>query len=141
MAWSRLRSLTASQQAVLPLGLQRIFFVSMSSSPSASPAVQKESLLGGIWANYRKETDARTRLIDLLIVFCLLLTGIQLGYAFLIGSFPFNSVVAGIFSCCGTAVLAANLRVQMKYYSTERSFAEFLFCNLILHFLVFSYIG
>jgi len=80
--------------AVLLQRVGRLAFFAMSIAPK------------NLMEKYMQSTDPRTRLIDLLILFGVMTVGIIIGYAFLVGSFPFNSVVASIFSSGGMAVLA-----------------------------------
>lgn len=63
------------------------------------------------------------------------LTGvIQLVYCLLVGSFPFNSFLAGFLSCVTSFVLAVGLKLTGQ-------FKGFLFANLVLHLAVLMFIG
>ncbi|KAK6930457.1 DAD/Ost2 [Dillenia turbinata] len=72
----------------------------------------------------------------------------QVAYMAIVGSFPFNSFLSGVLSCIGTAVLAVCLRIQVnkenkefKDLPPERAFADFVFCNLVLHLVIMNFLG
>eukprot|EP00245_Coleochaete_scutata_P001496 TRINITY_DN1182_c3_g1_i1.p2 TRINITY_DN1182_c3_g1~~TRINITY_DN1182_c3_g1_i1.p2 ORF type:complete len:141 (+),score=25.58 TRINITY_DN1182_c3_g1_i1:10-432(+) len=98
-------------------------------------------------AEYSK-TPTKMKAIDVYIIYCISVAVIQFAYMFLVGSFPFNSFLAGVFSCIGSAVLAVCLRMQVnrenkefKDLSNEVAFADFVLCNLVLHFTVTNFVG
>mmetsp|Transcript_45115 Transcript_45115/g.75271 ORF Transcript_45115/g.75271 Transcript_45115/m.75271 type:complete len:111 (-) Transcript_45115:115-447(-) len=95
-----------------------------------------------------KKTPVRLQLIDLFLIFHLLTAFLQCVYAGLVGTFPFNSFLAGLLSCIGSFVLTVSLRMQInpenkdfKAVLPERAFAEYVVCNLLLHFVVMNSIG
>ena len=95
----------------------------------------------------------------------------QCVYVLFVGTFPFNSFLAGVFCNLGMFVLAGNyltfiyhpaclkylkriylfyfaasLRLQstsveFKNISSERAFGDFALCSLVLFFVVFSFLG
>ena len=102
------------------------------------------------WGKYQERVATHCKLIDIYIVYIILTALMQLVYATVIGTtYPFNSLLSGICSCVGSFVLAVSLRLQINqgpYYrefkfSQERAFADFIIGNIILHFIVISYIG
>ena len=88
---------------------------------------------------------------------------VQMLYCLLVGTFPFNSFLAGFISCVSSFVLAVSLRIQCnpenasvfsayaggdandtaptKRLMPERAFADFLFAHLVLHLVVFNFLG
>jgi len=54
--------------------------------------------------SYSKSTPKRIRIIDSFIAFCFVLTLIPIGYCFLVGNFPMNSLLSGIFAPLGTLI-------------------------------------
>jgi len=83
-----------------------------------------------------------------------LATGVvQFLYCVVVGSFPFNSFLAGFISCVGTFVFTVSLRMQINPKSTAdsinnwralsppRVYAEWLCANLILHIAVLNFMG
>lgn len=90
---------------------------------------------------------------------------VQMLYCLLVGTFPFNSFLAGFISCVSSFVLAVSLRIQCnpenssvfaayagiaatdagaaptKRLLPERAFADFLFAHLVLHLVVFNFLG
>ncbi|KAI5656363.1 hypothetical protein M9H77_25156 [Catharanthus roseus] len=93
-------------------------------------------------------TPTNLKIIDLYIIFAVLTALIQVVYMGIVGSFPFNSFLSGVLSCIGTAVLAVCLRIQVnkdnkefKDLPSERAFADFLLCNLVLHLVIMNFLG
>ncbi|KAL6550481.1 Dolichyl-diphosphooligosaccharide-protein glycosyltransferase subunit dad1 [Orobanche minor] len=93
-------------------------------------------------------TPTNIKIIDLYIVFAVFASMIQVVYMAIVGSFPFNSFLSGLLSCVGTAVLAVCLRIQVnkenkefKDLPRERAFADFVFCNLVLHLVIMNFLG
>ncbi len=103
-------------------------------------------LLTTFFRNYAASTPARLRILDAFLVYQVATALIQLVYVFLVGTFPFNSFLAGFFSAIGSAVLTASLRQQMNPASgfkvtPERAFAEFCVGNILLHLVVMNFMG
>jgi hypothetical protein len=74
----------------------------------------------------------------------------QLVYAFLVGSFPFNSFLASFFCCLSGFVLTICLRMQADPLnsiaegmnkSPERSFADYVLAMCVMFLAVWNYIG
>ena len=68
----------------------------------------------------------------------------------MVGTFPFNSFLSGLFCCLGTFVLGVSLRFQLTEAQQQssgaakfplRPFADFVFCNLILFLAAINFIG
>jgi len=98
---------------------------------------------------YMQSTPKKLKIIDAYLVY-VLLTGIfQFVYCCLVGTFPFNSFLAGFISTVGSFILAVCLRLQsnpqnkaeFSGISPERSFADFIFAHVILHLVVINFIG
>eukprot|EP01098_Paradermamoeba_levis_P016438 TRINITY_DN887_c0_g1_i1.p1 TRINITY_DN887_c0_g1~~TRINITY_DN887_c0_g1_i1.p1 ORF type:complete len:109 (+),score=40.55 TRINITY_DN887_c0_g1_i1:132-458(+) len=104
------------------------------------------TIIAKFYEQYQENTPKRLKIIDVFLGY-VLLTGIfQFVYCALIGTFPFNSFLSGFISTVGSFVLIVCLRMQVdptneKRYSPERAFADFLFCNVILHLFVFNFMG
>jgi oligosaccharyltransferase complex subunit epsilon len=104
-----------------------------------------------LWHGYKTNTPQRLKIIDMYLVY-VLVTGISLfAYCAIVRTtFPFNSFLAGFVSTVGSFVLAVALRVQVnpahnelkwRDLSVQRSFADFLLCSIILHLVVFNFMG
>jgi len=103
-----------------------------------------------LWSGYKNNTPQRLKIIDVYLAY-ILITGIVLfAYCALVGTFPFNSFLAGFISTVGSFVLAVALRVQVNPHHSElkwrdltaqRAFADFLLCSVILHLVVFNFMG
>lgn len=101
------------------------------------------------WKQYDKEMPIQCKLIDIYIIYIILTAFMQILYSIVIGTtYPFNSLLSGLSSCVGSFVLAVSLRLQINQkgdreftFSQERAFADFIIGNVILHFIVISYLG
>ena len=102
-----------------------------------------------VWRNYHIETPKRLKIIDVYLLYVMLTGAIQILYAIICGSFPFNSILSGFISCVGSFVLGVSLRLQSNEknqavfgnISSERAFADFIFAHIILHLVVINFIG
>lgn len=102
------------------------------------------------YQNYHRLTETKCKILDLYIMFIIMTAATQLGYYVVIGTtFPFNSLLSGVISCIGSFVLAVSLRLQIVNpvsnrefdFTPERAFADFVLGNILLHFIVLSYVG
>ena len=68
---------------------------------------------------------------------------IQLAYCALVGTFPFNSFLAGFLSTVGMFVLTVCLRMQVVSgtVTAQRAWAEYAVANLVLHLAVLNFMG
>jgi oligosaccharyltransferase complex subunit epsilon len=84
-------------------------------------------------------------MLDVFIVCAVATALLQFAYAALVGSFPFNAFLAGVFCCAGTAVLTLCLRLQISSGSStvseERAFVEYAFAMAVLFLACWCYIG
>eukprot|EP00752_Nemacystus_decipiens_P012722 g11272.t1 len=102
-------------------------------------------------SNYRKTTPRRLRMLDMFLVFVFATGVLQFVYCMLVGSFPFNSFLAGFSSTVGAFVLTVSLRMQVMEASEnggvvggrslERCFAEYVVCNMVLFLVVMNFMG
>ena len=58
---------------------------------------------------YQKQTPKRLKIIDSFCLLCAILTIIPLAYCLLVGAFPMNSLLSGIFAPLGTLIFTSNL--------------------------------
>ncbi|KAF9946630.1 hypothetical protein BGZ70_003127 [Mortierella alpina] len=108
-----------------------------------------KSASSSLLASYFKDTPKSLKLIDSYMVYVLLTGLIQFVYVVIAGTFPNNAFLAGFISTISAFVLAANLRMQTNpknasqfpTTSPERAFADFLACNLVVHFAVANFLG
>ncbi|KAJ2161349.1 Dolichyl-diphosphooligosaccharide-protein glycosyltransferase subunit dad1 [Coemansia sp. RSA 552] len=111
------------------------------------PATARE-ILGKLTRDYTASTPLRLRVIDAYMVFCMAVGLLQFVYCVLAGSFPYNAFLAGFGSAAACFVFAANLRIKTNPKnagqfagSPEGAFAEFVFCHIVLHFVVANFLG
>uniref|UniRef100_A0A914UWL5 Dolichyl-diphosphooligosaccharide--protein glycosyltransferase subunit DAD1 n=1 Tax=Plectus sambesii TaxID=2011161 RepID=A0A914UWL5_9BILA len=106
-------------------------------------------VLSKLHDDYCAQTPKKLKLIDAYLVY-ILLTGIaQFVYCCMVGTFPFNSFLAGFISTVGSFVLAVCLRIQVNgqnksqfpQISPERAFGDFIFAHVILHLVVANFLG
>ncbi|KAJ1676898.1 oligosaccharyltransferase complex subunit epsilon, partial [Spiromyces aspiralis] len=88
--------------------------------------------LGVTIRNYVNDTPANLKLIDAYLAYCVATGLLQVLYATLVGTHPYNAFVAGFGSAVGSFVLAANLRIKLNPKNAgqflgrpEGAFAEF----------------
>ncbi|KAJ1964418.1 oligosaccharyltransferase complex subunit epsilon [Dipsacomyces acuminosporus] len=99
-------------------------------------------------SDYVDETPQRLKVVDAYMVFCVATGLAQFAYCVLVGTFPYNAFLAGFGSAVACFVFAANLRIKTNPKnasqfsgSAESAFAEFVFCHVILHFIVANFLG
>ncbi|XP_031624607.1 dolichyl-diphosphooligosaccharide--protein glycosyltransferase subunit DAD1 [Contarinia nasturtii] len=106
-------------------------------------------VLQKFYDEYVNNTPKKLKLIDAYL-FYIVLTGVtQFLYCCLVGTFPFNSFLSGFISTISCFVLGVCLRLQVNPdnkqqfagISPERGFADFIFAHVILHLVVFNFIG
>lgn len=126
--------------------------------PSASPSAPLSSLISGgvvrdVWKAYSLHIPPSLQVIDALLVYVLWCGAVLFAYALSVGSFPFNAFLAAFLSCVGVFVLTVSLRMQVNPKNTadpanrwteltpQRAYADWLFCNFILHMAVLNFVG
>ncbi|XP_003746348.1 dolichyl-diphosphooligosaccharide--protein glycosyltransferase subunit DAD1 [Galendromus occidentalis] len=107
------------------------------------------AVLQRFYSEYQQSTSSRLKLIDAYLFYVLLTGIVQFVYCCLVGTFPFNSFLAGFISCVASFVLAVCLRLQSnpankaEFFglSTQRAFGDFIFAHVVLHLVVMNFIG
>ncbi|PVD20760.1 hypothetical protein C0Q70_18921, partial [Pomacea canaliculata] len=107
------------------------------------------SVLVKFYDEYMQSTPKKLKIVDAYLLYVLLTGIVQFVYCCLVGTFPFNSFLAGFISSVGSFVLGVCLRLQsnpqnkndFSGISPERSFADFIFAHVILHLVVVNFIG
>ncbi|KAI9505010.1 hypothetical protein BX070DRAFT_189113 [Coemansia spiralis] len=112
------------------------------------PAVRATDVACKLARDYMAQTPQRLKVVDTYMVFCVLVGLVQFTYCALAGTFPYNAFLAGFGSAVACFVFAANLRMKTNPKnsaqfsgSSEGAFAEFVFCHIILHFIVANFLG
>lgn len=132
----------------------------------AGRVAELEKVVGDLAAKYKAETPEKVKLMDLFLVFSAAAALILIVYAGLVGSFPFNAFLSAMFACAGLFVLtgesrlapwvgerdsngedAVSLRLQLTNSAKfdgmipQTAFVAFAACNIILFFVVFTFMG
>ncbi|EFC44526.1 predicted protein [Naegleria gruberi] len=102
-----------------------------------------------LFENYSKRTSQRVKIVDQYILLCVLVAVVQFVYCQIVGTFPFNAMLAGFFTCICSMVFAVSLRKQLnpdtaKEFKTivlEKSIADFVIISILLFFVAVSYLG
>jgi len=108
---------------------------------------QLGSILTQFTSSYAAHTPKKIQLIDSFLAFCVFTGVAQFVYLLLAGQFPFNSFLAGFIASVGLFIFTVNLRLQVTNsadfhgISQERAYADFVVCNLILFFVVVTFLG
>ena len=106
----------------------------------------KEIVLAG-YEQYKKKSSNEVQIIDLFLVYALLSGILQIIYAIIMGSFPFNSFISGLVSSVGLFIFTVCLRLQITNPKTfgnisrTRAYLDYVICNLILFFIVVTFMG
>ncbi|PRW59033.1 Dolichyl-diphosphooligosaccharide-- glycosyltransferase subunit DAD1 [Chlorella sorokiniana] len=91
-----------------------------------------------------RSTPTKLKLLDAFSVCALLTAVLQFVYAKLVGTFPFNSFLAGFFCCVGTFVLTVSLRMKVSEGgsgSGPREFGGYALAMLTLFIAAWNYVG
>ena len=80
------------------------------------------SNLGGIvsklFSDYQDQTPKRLKIIDAYLFYVMCTGVVQFAYCALVGTFPFNSFLAGFISTVGCFVLAGIFQAIFKNFGT-----------------------
>jgi len=110
---------------------------------------QFDKVVKKIYSGYMTTTSNQLKIIDAYLFYIILVGVIQFTYCLLVGTFPFNSFLSGFISSVASFILGVSLRLQVNpqnksefnEISNERAFADFIFAHVILHLVVFNFIG
>nr|CAX77896.1 Dolichyl-diphosphooligosaccharide--protein glycosyltransferase subunit DAD1 [Schistosoma japonicum]CAX77902.1 Dolichyl-diphosphooligosaccharide--protein glycosyltransferase subunit DAD1 [Schistosoma japonicum]CAX77912.1 Dolichyl-diphosphooligosaccharide--protein glycosyltransferase subunit DAD1 [Schistosoma japonicum] len=116
----------------------------VSSDSQSFTSVVKEFLY-----KYKTTTPKKLRVLDAYLAYVLLTGIIQFIYCCIAGTFPFNSFLSGFISCVASFILAVCLRMHSNPqnknvfipFCPESAYADFIFAHVILHLVVFNFIG
>ncbi|CAD8110268.1 unnamed protein product [Paramecium sonneborni] len=117
---------------------------------SETKFVDENSLIGiaaSFWQQYSIKTPQKLKIMDAFSLYCFVLLIIQLFYCGLVGDFPRNSFLSGIFAAGGALTINICLRKQLnpetKYMgiSNERAFWEYLAAMIVLFLTVINFLG
>jgi oligosaccharyltransferase complex subunit epsilon len=62
-------------------------------------------ILSAFWAGYTETTPKKVKIIDAYCLVCFLITGIQILYRIIVGDFPMNSFLSGVFASLGSLII------------------------------------
>lgn len=85
----------------------------MSSRAGTITASNLQILLNEFARSYVKNTPKKLRIIDAFCALCFILTLIPIGYSVLVGNFPMNALLAGIFAPLGTMIFTSKCYVKI----------------------------
>eukprot|EP01061_Rhynchopus_euleeides_P000557 TRINITY_DN10393_c0_g1_i1.p1 TRINITY_DN10393_c0_g1~~TRINITY_DN10393_c0_g1_i1.p1 ORF type:complete len:116 (+),score=53.12 TRINITY_DN10393_c0_g1_i1:182-529(+) len=114
-----------------------------------APSNDTASILSGFIGSYQKNTSQRLKICDAFIVFFLLNALTIFLYCVLIGSYPFNAYLSGLFANVGMAVFTVCLRMQaapankpqFRCSSVESSFSDYCLCSVLLLLTAVHFMG
>ncbi|VDP94548.1 unnamed protein product [Echinostoma caproni] len=107
------------------------------------------NIVAEFWKSYKSTTPRRIQLLDAYLAYILFTGLIQFVYCCIVGTFPFNAFLSGFISCVASFVLGVCLRMhsnpQNKQLFTpfcpESAFGDFIIAHVILHLVVFNFLG
>ena len=71
-------------------------------------------ILETFWEGYVETTPKKIKIIDAFSLFCFLLTGIQILYCIIVGNFPMNSFLSGVFTSLGSLIITGGINNKKK---------------------------
>eukprot|EP01041_Mallomonas_annulata_P006411 gene6411-12965_t len=97
-------------------------------------------------SEYKRHITKKLLMIDAFIVFTVVTGACQALYVAMVGTFPFNSFLSSFLCCMGMFTLGVSLRLQLtssefKNVNPEKAFGDFVFCSLVLFFVVVSFMA
>lgn len=104
-------------------------------------------LFNEFYTSYQQSTPLSIQLLDKFAIYSVFQGVVVALYLVLAGTFPFNSFLAAFIGCVGFFILLMSLRLQLLHHtefggiSKERSYADYMICNIILLFVVVTFIG
>ncbi|KAL1022546.1 hypothetical protein UPYG_G00029120 [Umbra pygmaea] len=72
------------------------------------------SVISRFLDEYKTKTSNKLKVVDAYLFYILLTGALQFLYCLLVGTFPFNSFLAGFISCVGAFILGVCLRIQTR---------------------------
>jgi len=106
-----------------------------------------QTVLVNFFGQYQEKTAKRIKIIDSFCMLCIVLTIIPMAYCFLVGAFPMNSLLSGVFAPLGTLIFTVCLRFQVndesKYnnITEQKAFWEYLFCMIAFYLAIINFLG
>ena len=116
-------------------------------APTAAP--DAFSLVSAFKESYDKHTTQRLKICDAFIVFFFLNAAVVCLYCNLIGSYPFNAYLGGLFANIGMMVFTIGLRMQadpqnrpqFRCSSPQSAFSDYCLCSVLLLFTAVHFMG
>ena len=102
---------------------------------------QVKQIFSTVKDDYLTKQTMKTRMIDAFVVYCALTALVQLIYCVLVGTYPFNSFLSGFICHVALFSLGVSLRWNANEGIQEGNLADFVFCGLVLFFVVWSFMG
>ncbi|KAA3680399.1 oligosaccharyltransferase complex subunit epsilon [Paragonimus westermani] len=107
------------------------------------------AILKDFFHTYKTTTPKRLQILDIYLSYVLLTGIVQFIYCCIVGTFPFNAFLSGFISCVASFVLGVCLRMhsnpQNKHvflpFCPESAYGDFIFAHVILHLVVFNFMG
>lgn len=78
----------------------------VKAQPQAGTVATLSGVLSRFFDEYQSRTSQRLKLVDAYLAYVMLTGIVQFVYCLMVGTFPFNSFLAGFISCVGAFVLA-----------------------------------
>ena len=100
-----------------------------------------KEIFGKVKDDYLAKQTMKTRMVDAFVVYCAVTAISQLAYCILVGTYPFNSFLSGFICHVALFSLGISLRSNASNKVQEGALADFVFCGLVLFFVVFSFMG
>eukprot|EP01064_Diplonema_japonicum_P032855 TRINITY_DN629_c1_g3_i5.p1 TRINITY_DN629_c1_g3~~TRINITY_DN629_c1_g3_i5.p1 ORF type:complete len:116 (+),score=23.86 TRINITY_DN629_c1_g3_i5:44-391(+) len=114
-----------------------------------APQADARSIFVAFKKSYDEKTSPRLKICDAFITFFLLNALLLFAYCVLVGSFPFNAYLGGLFANLGMLIFTVSLRMQaapantpqFQGISIENSFCDYSLCAVLLLFTSVHFMG
>eukprot|EP01060_Flectonema_neradi_P012026 TRINITY_DN1894_c0_g1_i1.p1 TRINITY_DN1894_c0_g1~~TRINITY_DN1894_c0_g1_i1.p1 ORF type:complete len:114 (+),score=23.46 TRINITY_DN1894_c0_g1_i1:46-387(+) len=108
-----------------------------------------KSIFGAFKKSYDANTSQTLRVCDAFIVFFLLNCLVLFAYCNIVGSFPFNAYLGGLFANLGMLIFTVSLRMQaapankpqFRECTIQSSFCDYCLCSILLLFTAVHFMG
>lgn len=105
------------------------------------------SIVSEFYTQYKNNTPTTIQSLDMFAAFAVAQGVILFLYMLIAGTFPFNSFLAAFIGCVAFFVLLMCLRLQVLEseqfggVSREKAYSDYVVCNIVLFFVITTFIG
>jgi len=124
----------------------------LDNVPTEATDLTIRSVWRSLKEGYRSKVPSELQLLDLYVAFLAVVLGVITSFAAVVGTYPFNSLLAAAFCLIGSAVLTVGLRMQInarnrtklnrwEHRSFESAYVGWLLGHLVLFLTAVNFVG